>query len=121
MSICASEYSPKILLDNGIRIGVLKGKHPAPGVLNQDDLIGAKELLRNDDGAECILSGRSGLLQETNRTYKSAFLISCLRWLRICLDSRFHHLTHAMVTILATPGTLHGHLPNFIFLLRACE
>ncbi len=53
--------SPEVLLHNPIGILILKRQHTAPGVLDEDDLGGAEELLADDDGAETVDGGGASL------------------------------------------------------------
>lgn len=54
-------HSPEILGYNSIRILVLEGQHAASGMLDQDDLGGAEELLRDHDASEGVHCGCTGL------------------------------------------------------------
>jgi hypothetical protein len=53
---------PKVLRYNTICILVLEGQHPASGMLDKHDLVGAQQLLRDDDAAERVDGGCASLL-----------------------------------------------------------
>lgn len=52
---------PEILGHKTVGVLVLESEHPAPGVLYQQDLGGAEELLGDDDATEGVLGGGAGL------------------------------------------------------------
>jgi len=57
-------HAPKVLLHDAVRVLVRKRQHPAPRVLDQHDLVGAQQLLADDDAAKGI-DGRCARLDET--------------------------------------------------------
>jgi hypothetical protein len=47
--------SPKVLLDNANRVLVLERQHPTASMLHQHNLVGAQQLLRDDDTSKRVL------------------------------------------------------------------
>jgi hypothetical protein len=55
------DNSPKVLLDNTVRILILERQHAASGVLDEHNLGGGEELLADDDGADGVDGGAASL------------------------------------------------------------
>ncbi|KAB8349427.1 hypothetical protein FH972_023454 [Carpinus fangiana] len=59
LELCNASLA-QVLLDNALGIGVLEGQHAAAGVLDEDDLLRAEQLLRDDEraqGVACVAAG----------------------------------------------------------------
>ena len=66
---------PQVLLDYGMGIFVLEGQHATAGVLDEQDLIGTKQLLGDDEGAQGITGIASGVADDVG--VAEAYSIGC--------------------------------------------
>lgn len=55
------------MINQAVRILIGESQHAAPGVFDQHDLLGPQKLLGDDDAAQCVLRGCSGLLRTQER------------------------------------------------------